>query len=107
MCAETVDFDDDVDSLVERIRTHMMQDYLTNQTTNENALETRHNAKFYYIIEAYADLARRMKQYGNAVYVSPDCPDVLGAHEYMAKYVEHIEDLMRAAGVKVAKGRTH
>ena len=59
---------------------------------------------FYYIFKLYVDLALRMKQHGNAVYVSPDCPDVLGAHQYMAQDVEFIEQLMRAAGVKVISG---
>ena len=104
---ETFDADDDMDALRERIRDQMMNDFLSEQPTDEDAMGTRQNRKFCYIIEAYADLARRMNQYGNAVYVSPNCPDVLGTHEYMAKYVADIEDLMREAGVKVVQGRNH
>ena len=85
----------------------MFDNFLTEDITDEDIFETKQNRTFYYIIELYADLALRMKRHGNAVYVSPDCPDVLGAHQYMYRDVELIEKLMREAGVKVVSGRKH
>ena len=90
--------DEDFDALVTRNRDRMKEDFRRQKETNDDVILTRQNAKWYYVIEGYADLARRMAQHGNAVYVSPDCPDILGAHEYMSKDVEYIEDRMREAG---------
>ena len=48
LCDETFDADDDMDALRERIRAQMMDDFLSGQSTDEDAMRTRQNHKFYY-----------------------------------------------------------